>query len=60
MSSTFLQNHPPLCSGLEWLTKLEKLTVVVMAEMLTHIVEEQEVHIVGVLASMRDLGDFSN
>ena len=29
-----------------------------MAEKLNHIVEEQEVHTVEVLASRRDLGDF--
>ena len=34
--------------------------MVVMAEKLKHIVEEQKVHIVEVLASRRDLGDFSN
>ena len=32
----------------------------VMAEKLKHIMEEQEVHTVEVLASRRDLGDFSN
>ena len=31
-----------------------------MAEKLKHIVEEQKVHIVKVLASRRDLGDFSS
>ena len=40
LSSALLQNHPPLCSGLEWLARLEKLNVVVMAEMLMHTVEE--------------------
>ena len=34
--------------------------MVVMAEKLKHIVEEQEVQTVEVLVSMRDLGDFSN
>ena len=34
--------------------------MVVMAEMLMHTVEEQVVHTVVVLASRRDLGDFSN
>ena len=34
--------------------------MVVMAEMLMHTVEEQGVHTVEVLASKRDLGDFSN
>ena len=34
--------------------------MVVMAEMLMHTVEGQEVHIVEVLASKRDLGDSSN
>ena len=32
--------------------------MVVMAEKLKHIGEEQEVHTVEVLASMRDLGNF--
>ena len=60
LSSALLQNHPPLCSGLEWLAQLEKLTVVVMVEILMHTVEEQEVHNVEVLASRRDFGDSSN
>ena len=34
--------------------------MVVMAEKLKHNVVEQEVHTVEVLASMRDLGDFSS
>ena len=34
--------------------------MVVMDEMLMHTVEEQVVHIVEVLNSRRDLGDFSN
>ena len=33
--------------------------MVVMAEKLKHIVEEKEVHIVEVLASRKDFGDFS-
>ena len=33
--------------------------MVVMAKKLKHIMEEQVVHIVEVLASKRDLGDFS-
>ena len=47
LSSSLPQNHLPLCLGLEWVGQLEKLTVVVMAEMLMHIVEEQVVHIMG-------------
>ena len=34
--------------------------MVVMAEILMHTVKEQWVHTVEVLASRRDLGDFSN
>ena len=34
--------------------------MVVMAEKLKHIVEEQEVHTVGTSASKRGLGDFSS
>ena len=34
--------------------------MVVMAEKLKHIVEELETHTVEVLASRRDLGDFSS
>ena len=34
--------------------------MVEVVEMLKHTVEEQVVHIMGVLASKRDLGDFSN
>ena len=34
--------------------------MVVMAKMLMNIVEEQGVHTMEVLASKRDLGDFSN
>ena len=34
--------------------------MVVIAEKLKHTVGEQEVHTVGVLASRRDLGDFSS
>ena len=34
--------------------------MVIMAKMLKHIVEEQEVHTVEVLVSRRDLGDFSS
>ena len=34
--------------------------MVVMAEKLKHIVEEEEVHTMEVLTSRRDLGDFSN
>ena len=34
--------------------------MLVMAEKLKHTVEEQEVHTVEVLASLRDLGDFSD
>ena len=34
--------------------------MVVMADKLKHTVEEEEVHTVEVLASRRDLGDFSN
>ena len=34
--------------------------MVVVAEMLKHTVEEQVVHTLGVLASKKDLGDFSN
>ena len=34
--------------------------MVVMAEKLKHIMKEQVVHIVEVLASTRDLGDFSS
>ena len=34
--------------------------MVEVAEMLKHTVEKQVVHTVGVLASRRDLGDFSN
>ena len=34
--------------------------MVVVAKKLKHIVEEQEVHTVEVLASMKDLGDSSN
>ena len=34
--------------------------MVMMAEKLKHIMEEQEVHTVGVSTSRRDLGDFSN
>ena len=33
--------------------------MLVMAEKLKHIVEQQKVHTVEVLASRRDLGDFS-
>ena len=40
--------------------QLEKLTVAVMERKLKHTVEEQEVHTVEVLASIRDLDDFSN
>ena len=58
--STSLQSYPPLCYNLGWLVQLEKLTVVVMAEKLKHIVEEQEVYTVGVSASKRGLGDFSS
>ena len=36
------------------------MTMAVMAEKLKHTVEEQEVHTMEVLVSMRDLGDFSN
>ena len=55
-----LQSYPPLSSNLGWFVELEKLTVVVMAEKLKHIVEEQEVHTMGVSASRRGLGDFSS
>ena len=34
--------------------------MVVMTEKLKHTVEEQEVHIVKVLVSRRDFGDYSN
>ena len=34
--------------------------MVVIAENLKHIMEEQEVHTMEVLVSRRDLGDFSN
>ena len=60
LSSALPRNHPPLCSGLEWLAQLEKLIVVVMAEMLMHTVEEQGVHTMDILDSRRDLGGFSN
>ena len=58
--SALLRNYPPLCSNKGWLVQLEKLTVVVMAKKLKHIVEEQEVHTVGVSASRKGLGDFSS